>query len=128
MSRQSRKSAYDPREPTLFGPPEQPDLFGSPEPARYAPKPEHVRSGLRKLVETLAAAETWWGWTDYDIERYRQRDIAYYCDLLPDAAEREEWHARLMVEVARIDAASGSTRPYDPQFDPGGKALRAMNR
>jgi len=84
MPPESRKRADDPCEPTLFGPPEQPDLFGPPPaPARYVPKPEHVRSGLRALLKTLAEAKTWWGWTDYDIERYRERDIAYYSTFCP---------------------------------------------
>jgi len=33
-----------------------------------------------------------------------------------------------MVEVARLDAASGPTRPYDPQCDPDGKLRRAASQ
>ncbi len=111
------KKRSAPREPTLFGPAEQPDLFGPPPaPERYVPKPEHVRSGLRSLLERLATAETWCQWSDWDIERYRERDVRYYCDLLPDRGEAEEWRQPLAVEIARLDAASGPSRPEDPRF------------
>jgi hypothetical protein len=108
MTRESRKAAPNPREPDLFGPPAAPE--------RYVPKPEHVRSGLRSLLERLASAETWWQWSDWDIERYREREVLYYCDLLPDREEAEEWRRQLAVEIARLDAASGPCRPADPRF------------
>jgi hypothetical protein len=117
VPRESQKTSSDLREPTLFGPAEQPDLFGSPpQQARYVPKPEHVRSGLLRLLERLTSAENWWSWSDWDIERYRDRDVRYYCDLLPDPQEREEWRGRFAVEIARLDAASAETRPEDPHF------------
>ena len=105
-------------QPTPFGPQAQPDLFGPPPaPERYVPKPEHVRSELRSLLERLATAETWWQWSDWDIERYREREVRYYCDLLPDRSEAEEWRQRLSVEIARLDKASGPSPPEDPRFN-----------
>ena len=103
-------SAFD--QPDLFGAAPQGDLFaGEPAPPRYAPRAEHVRSSLNALLARLAAAPDWWGWSDWDIARFRDRDPAYFCDLLADPSEASQWRGRLNLEIARLDAASGPSRP-----------------
>ena len=136
MTAESRRKSQQ-TEADLFGPPPQGDLFGeaSKQPARYIPKAEHVRSGLRAFLEKLAAAEIWWRWNDWDIAEYRERSGPYYCDLLPDPAEAEEWRRLVNIELDRLDAASGAARPYDPNVrdlprQPGapGPILRVIDR
>jgi hypothetical protein len=106
----NRHARIDPiAQPDLFGPAPQGDLFGAPPPFR--PAPAHVVSGLERLHERLASAQDWWGFTDWDIERFRNREPAYYCGLLDDAALAQDWRARLDGEIARLDAASGPVRP-----------------
>ena len=113
----SRNTAHLPL-PDLFSPPPQGDLFASqPAPARYAPKPEYVRSSLDQLLARLAAAQNWWIWTDWDIERFRERDPAFFCALLRDEAEANLWRARVQNEIARLNAASGTARPQEHSGD-----------
>jgi hypothetical protein len=78
--------------------------------SRYVPKPEHVRSGLRSLLDRLSQAQTWLPWSDWVIQRYRERDVNYYCGLLPDKAEASDWRRRLEAEVARLDAATAEIK------------------
>jgi hypothetical protein len=90
----------------------QPDLFAEiATKSPFRPAPAHVLSGLERLHARLAEATTWWGFTDWDIERFRTREPAYYCGLLDDAALAQDWRARLEGEIARLDAASGPVRP-----------------
>jgi len=96
--------------PDLFGSPPQGELFADATPA-FRPAPAHVLSGLERLCARLASAENWWGWTDWDIERFRNREPAYYCGLLGDEALAREWRAQLDTEITRLDAASGPHRP-----------------
>lgn len=90
-----------------------------PDPARYVPKQAHVRSGLSSLLAKLEAAETWWQWSDWDIQRYRERDADYYCGLLDASEEAAAWRVKLSIEMARLDKSSGKWRPEDL---PAGKA------
>ena len=117
MTRDSRRrSSSD--EADLFGPPAQGSLFADApqQPARYVPKPEHVRSALRDYVAKLQGERTWWRWNDWQIERYRTREVEYFCNLIPDPAEAAEWRARLGAEIARLDAASGTERPAEEGY------------
>ncbi len=97
-------------QPDLFGPPPQGDLFEVAAPA-FRPAPAHVLSGLERLRDRLAAADDWWVWTDWDIERFRNREPTYYCGLLGDEKLAREWRTQLEAEITRLDAISGPHRP-----------------
>jgi hypothetical protein len=86
----------------------QGDLFGEPEPQapRYVPKREHVLSGCRLVLEQLRALADWRGASKWEIERLGKSNPAYYCGLLADPSEREEWRAKFAAEVARLDKAT----------------------
>ena len=114
MTRDSRRKPRH-NEADLFGPAAQGSLFSAepPQPALYVPKPEHVRSALRDYVAKLQGETTWWGWNDWQIERHRMQLVDYFCNLIPDPAEAAEWRARLGAEIARLDAASGTERPWE---------------
>ena len=108
--RAMNRHARHPPQPDLFGPPPQGELFAAPAPV-FRPAPDHVLSGLAQLRERLTTAADWWIWTDWDIERFRNREPAYYCGLLGDEALARDWRARLDAEILRLDQVSGPHRP-----------------
>jgi hypothetical protein len=85
----------------------QQSLFGEEDlgPKPYVTPTRIVRNTLKNLLDEMRASETW-PWSPSMVEIHRNRNFAYLCGLLPDAAEAARWRAEIEAEAARLDAVA----------------------